>query len=408
MYNLNPLLNNFNQTFNGVEIDMLSLGDADSILVTAWAGTDAWRVLIDGGTVSNAKVVREFLRVRNANSLFAVVCTHAHNDHARGLIELLNDRSLTVTTGWMHDMRNHANANALRRASSGNSSQAEGVKEALETTKELASAFASRYITPSEPFAGQTISSFPGLTVLGPTPQFYQNALEESIGEPVPAFGAFLSALAAAKPSSSLYAPVTPPNMGLWSRMLAQPATPAVPLSFLGGPLTPPAKSPLGLDLSASLYRVLSKSSVEEKPKTQPFNNTSAILGMVYGDKKFLFTADAGSEALDAVPASWKNLHWMQVPHHGSDGNLSQRNIERFCPRFANVSAVGDSSHPDRAIVSGLSKVGAKVYSTARGHLWHWVGNVPARMGYGDAIPLKGNADPLPFAEWYPPVPGRL
>jgi hypothetical protein len=192
--------------------------------------------------------------------------------------------------------------------------------------------------------------------------------------------------------------------------MLGQPAVPAPPLSFLGGPLTPLPKSALGIDLSASLIGALSKSSVEEKPKTQPFNNTSAILGLLYGDKKFMFTGDAGSEALDAVPPLWKNLYWMQIPHHGSDGNLSQKNIERFCPRNAFVSAKGDSSHPDRAIVSGLIKVGGQVFSThVSGNLWHRVGNVPARLDYTDAIPLKGNSDPLPFAEWYYPlVPGRL
>jgi hypothetical protein len=35
---------NFKSNFNGREIDMLSLGDADSILVTGWYGTSAWRV----------------------------------------------------------------------------------------------------------------------------------------------------------------------------------------------------------------------------------------------------------------------------------------------------------------------------------------------------------------------------
>src|SRR2546429_589422 len=131
---------NFNPTFNGIEIVMLSLGDADAILVTAWAGTNVWRVLIDGGTANDVKAVREFLKTRNANALFAVVCTHLHNDHARGLIELLRDRSLTITTGWMHDMRNHVSADVLRRGSSGNSSQADGVKERSEEhTSELQS-----------------------------------------------------------------------------------------------------------------------------------------------------------------------------------------------------------------------------------------------------------------------------
>jgi len=399
----------YNYNFDGIEIDMLSLGDADSILVTAWAGTNVWRVLIDGGCASDAKAVRDFLQSRNAISLFAVVCTHMHSDHARGLIELLKDRSITILTGWMHDMRNHASADALRRATSGNSSQADGVKEALETTKELASAFASRYIAPSEPFAGNIISHLPGLSVLGPTQQFYKRSLEESIGEPVPAYRSFLSALAVTSRTES-YPPVIPPLASFYGLTpppaAVSPFSPSL-FSSIGSPLASPAgTSP---DLSAALMGVLRNSSVEETPKTQPFNNTSAILGMEYSGSKLLFTADAGAEALDAVSSSWKNLAWMQVPHHGSDGNLSKTNIERFCPRNAFVSACGDLSHPSRAIVNGLIKVGAKVFSThTQGHLQHWVGNVPYRADYGQAIPLRGNADPLPFAEWYSPVPGRL
>jgi beta-lactamase superfamily II metal-dependent hydrolase len=401
----------YNSNFNGIEIDMLSLGDADSILVTEWYGTSVWRVLIDGGCASDAKAVRDFLRSRNVTSLFAVVCTHMHKDHARGLIELVKDRSLTITTGWMHDMRNHASTDALRRASSSNSPRADGVEEALETTKELASAFASRNITPSEPFAGDTISHLPGLSVLGPTRRLYKRALEESIGEPVPQYGSLLSALASAQRPEPSYPPVMPhlPTSYL-SRMLSPPAItpPGLPLSFLGGPLTPLPKAPSAFDLSTALFGALNKSSVDENPKTQPFNNTSAILGMEYHGNKFLFTADAGSDALDAVPRSWKNVLWMQIPHHGSDGNLSKANIERFCPRVAFVSAVGGSSHPDRAIVNGLIKVGTKVLSThTQGHLWYWIGSVPYRSDYGEAIPLKGNADPLPFAEWFSPVPRR-
>ena len=48
--------------YNGVEIDMLSLGDADSILVSNWQGLSVQRFLIDGGNKGNASKVREFLR----------------------------------------------------------------------------------------------------------------------------------------------------------------------------------------------------------------------------------------------------------------------------------------------------------------------------------------------------------
>ena len=402
----------YNSNFNGIEIDMLSLGDADSILVTEWYGTTVWRVLIDGGCASDAKTIRDFLRSRNVTSLYAVVCTHLHKDHARGLIELVKDKSISISFGWLHDMRNHASADALRRASSSDSSQADGVKEALETTKELASAFASRHITTSEPFAGGIISYLPGLSVLGPTQPFYKKTLEESIGQPVLNYGSFLSALAATSRTES-FPPLIPPLASYYGltppHAAVAPFSPSL-FSAIGSPLaSPPKTSP---DLSAALLGVLRNSSVEETPKTQPFNNTSAILGMEYGGSKFLFTGDAGAEALDAVPPLWKNLLWMQVPHHGSDGNLSQANIERFCPENAYVSACGDTSHPSRAIVNGLIKVGAGVFSTHTanpGHLRYHMGSIPQPCppGYGNAIPLRGNAAPLPFAEWLNPVPGR-
>jgi beta-lactamase superfamily II metal-dependent hydrolase len=123
---------------------------------------------------------------------------------------------------------------------------------------------------------------------------------------------------------------------------------------------------------------------------------------MEFAGSRLLFTADAGSEALDQIPEEWKNLAWMQVPHHGSDGNLSQKNIERFCPRFAFISACGDSSHPSRAIVNGLIKVGAQVSSTHSlnpGHLWFHIGSVPARSDYGEAVLLKATGDQKPL-DW--------
>jgi beta-lactamase superfamily II metal-dependent hydrolase len=134
---------------------------------------------------------------------------------------------------------------------------------------------------------------------------------------------------------------------------------------------------------------------VKAKPKTQAFNNTSAILGIVFNGARLLFTGDAGCDALDVIPPEWKNLTWMQVPHHGSEGNLSQKNIERFCPQNAYISACGDGSHPDQAIVNGIMKVrkDAKVFSTHSckpGHLRFSMGEVsPLPQGYGPGVPLK-------------------
>lgn len=149
------------------------------------------------------------------------------------------------------------------------------------------------------------------------------------------------------------------------------------------------------------LAGALAKSSVKRNSTTQPYNNTSVILGAEFNGSKLLFPADAGSEALAYVPSVWNHLSYMGVPHHGSDGNLSQKDIERFCPKIAFISAKGDSSHPNRAIVSGLVKVGTKVASTHKaGNLWFWSGSVPARKGYEPVEWLKGTGEPEPVVDW--------
>ncbi len=370
--------------FNGLEIDMMSIGDADCILVSQWSPVDAYafRVLVDGGSKPDAKQIREFLVERGATHVYAVVCTHPHNDHASGLIELIKNRSVTCTTAWMHDIRNHISPEALRRASSGNSSQADAVKQVLETTRELASAFATQGIIPNEPFSGNFVSALPCVTVLGPSLAYYGNVLKEFTEEPI--------ACAPAAPFSLaqlLGKPTTGISPGFMEALFNTPRQMSNPL-----PLAP-------LAIGSPLSGILGGSSVKENPSTQPFNNSSVILGVLFNGQSYLLTADAGCDALRRIPAEWKALKWMQVPHHGSDGNLSQELIERFCPRVANISAKGDSSHPSRAIVSGLVKVGAQVFSTHLanpGHLWYHDGNVPCRLNYSPAVPMKGTGSPGP------------
>lgn len=361
----------------GLEVDMLNLGDADCIVVTQWTSTCACRVLIDGGSGCDFEVVRDFLLSRNYTDFYAVVCTHLHDDHAGGLIKLVQDKSFGIATGWMHDIRRHLSPDALRRAGSGSSGQAQNVRQVVENTKELADAFISRRIVPVEPFAGRTISYIPSLAVLSPDERFYKTTLEEFTRVDVPIPSPVSSAAASVLAGLTLVPPYGLP--------LPTPPEPLFPWPL-------PSTSP-NTDLSALLAGVLGNSSVKEDPSTQPFNNTSAIVGgLLNGDRRLLFTGDAGSDALDQVSPDWKNLTWMQVPHHGSDGNLSQENIERFCPRFAYISAKGNTDHPSRAIVNGLIKIGAQVASTQKGNLWFGLGNATAPPGYGPLVLFKGTA----------------
>lgn len=347
--------------FDGLEIDMLSVGDADCIIVTAWSSAGASRILVDGGHASDYFAIREFLRSRDMRVFWSAVCTHPHADHAGGLIKLLRDPSFTFYTAWMHDIRNHVPSETLRRAARGNSQ----LGQVCEATTELASAFKCRGITPEEPF-GARIAFWPSMTVLGPSIPFYKTVIEEFTG------------IKLTPPYNS------PPRSSAFGTL----PLPAVPV-------TSPSQPFSGINPLAGF---LKNTSVEENPTTQPFNDTSVILGINFGGAKLLLTADAGSRALDRIHSDWHGLSWMQVPHHGSDGNLSKSNIERFCPNTAFISARGSTDHPSRAIVNGLIKVGAAVCSTHSlnpGHLHYWIGAVPSRPDYGPAVTLKGTSGRL-------------
>jgi beta-lactamase superfamily II metal-dependent hydrolase len=370
-----PFYFNPRVVFNGIEVDVIDAGDADCIVVTQWQNSFPHRILIDGGCGGDVELVLDFLLRRGYTNFWAAVCTHLHNDHARGLVKLVRNPALTVHNGWMHNVNRHISAESLRRASA----VTEGVEEVVEATKELAAAFASRGIGPKEPFAGMCIAAWPDMNVLGPSLSYYCEAMTEftkvNLSMPIP-----------------MPAPAQPELSSLY-RLAALGSAPKAGYNSLASLF--PAVPPSGLP---PLFGALVNSSVKKNPTTQPFNNTSVLLGVNFNGAKLLFSGDAGSEALSHVGSEWHDLLYMGVPHHGSDGNLSKFDIERFRPKFAIISAKGDSHHPDRAIVSGLVKVGTTVGSThEHGNLWFYSGVVPARSAYKAIEGLKGTGSPTPL-----------
>jgi hypothetical protein len=160
--------------YDGIEVDTISLGDADCAVVTQWHNSCPHRVLIDGGSGADAATVIDFLHSRGYTELWAALCTHLHNDHARGLIKIARNNSITISNGWMHDIRAHVRADVLRRACAD-----DGVRQVVETTTELAAAFDGRHIPRQEPFAGNMIAGWPHMTVLGPSLQFYDRIIAD-------------------------------------------------------------------------------------------------------------------------------------------------------------------------------------------------------------------------------------
>ncbi|MBV8277468.1 MAG: MBL fold metallo-hydrolase, partial [Verrucomicrobia bacterium] len=102
--------------YDGLEIDLLNLGDADSILVTRWFNGIPTRILIDGGNSSDGQKVLGFLRARGISYLNHIVCSHPHDDHAAGLIGIVNSNLIDFGQAWLHLQRNHSNFFALQQA----------------------------------------------------------------------------------------------------------------------------------------------------------------------------------------------------------------------------------------------------------------------------------------------------
>lgn len=331
-------------SYNGLEIDMFSLGDADSILVTKWTGEYSRRVLIDGGNASSSDTVQKFLRDQGIWYIDDVVCSHPHDDHAAGLIPLLRDSGVCFGTLWVHVPQNHINLLGYRLGLY-RLSQSKRVQKAvkgLETIDELLAVAKTKNVTVREPFAGANIGF---MTVCGPSVEYYRELLPEF---------ADLDHLEAEDRKSTL------PNLDALLEL------------FDGG------------ELSDSLL---------DDPQTTAENNSSTILATVFDGRKYLFTADAGAQALCRAVAAYdlSRCWWMQIPHHGSRRNITAGLINHFAPTVAYVSADGSVKHPRRAVVNAFKNAGSLVYSThypSAANLWSHHGVVPVRSGYVTATSL--------------------
>lgn len=337
--------------YNGLEIDMLSLGDADCVLVSFWSGYSVHRVLIDGGNKGDAPTVRAFLRDLKIETIDDVLSTHLHDDHSGGLIELLSDETLKFGKLWCHVPHWHVDSMdkvwvALKAAEP--SDEATAIRKSLQTVADIYNTAKKRGIPHEEPFKGKRVGV---LEVCSPTVEFYSGLVVEMTD---------VQKIKAEDEARTRY----------------------------------DIQTNLEEAMSEAILGESSDSSLLTEPHTSPENESSVVTGITHDKKVCLLTSDAGTSALTNVLRDYpgcKNLFWMQIPHHGSRRNVTKNLIDIFAPGTAFVSAEGSKKHPRRAVVKAFKDAGAKVYSTHYPkplHLRQGVGTVPPRYGYDPAIAL--------------------
>ena len=342
--------------YDGLEVDMLSLGNADSILVTQWYPGGSRRILIDGGKTGDSKQILAFLAGLGIKHLDYVVCSHPHEDHAGGLLDLIKSKQITIGELWMHLPLRHIDELTLRLTLGlGNYSAKKIVSiinKSLDTTHEIEAAATAKGIPIYEPFKDKKIGF---LHVCGPSQEFYEQQLINFTD---------LEKLAEMQESMNQY------------------------------------QNKVSLEdmYENSPQMVTIGTGLGEAP-TEPENDSSTILWTKHGPDQLLFTADAGVKALEAVKSAYNigNLRWMQIPHHGSRRNINEELISFFRPKTAYVSADGTPKHPRKKVVTAFQTCGSEVFSThypSGFNLNFHVGNVPPRIGYSAAtpLPLSGRA----------------
>ena len=341
-----------------ISIDMLSVGNADAIIV--WLkdhNKNNYVVLIDGGNKKDGEKVISHLekyilgsKASGKNAPDLIISTHHDKDHIGGLIEVVNHYKSSIGEVWVNNPADHMGSLAYRllKESFTNKStlkQYQVIQESLSNLDDFITVVDKNNISRFDALSGR--KKHDGvIEILGPSKDFYKSLL---------------------------------PGMDGLEKFVKSEAEWAFNSIF--------GKAVINESLEDSSPCPI----VDEENSTSATNNSSVILQIKANDNRYLFTGDTGVQALEDVETriSLENIYWLDVPHHGSRRNLSSKLIDTMTPSICYISAEGTAKHPRRALVNCLKKHGANVYCTKNGNdMWHHRGDFPDREEYTTATSL--------------------
>lgn len=313
------------------EVDFLAVGEGersgDAIALRYLDSNGAQRIaVIDGGTKeSGAQLVEHIKYYYGTDQVDYVFSTHPDQDHASGLTVVLEN--LSVGALIMHKPWDYADevCNLVDKEVTALTMERKLIKS-LRNARELEKIANRKNIPIHEPFQGlNTGDGF--FHVLGPSRDYYHvqlSAITEDVKNPL---GKLL---------------------GLGQKAVEE-AVRFVKETWEQGTLAEPGEH-----------------------EVSPNNNTSAIVLFNLDGKKFLFTGDAGSQALhlaadyaNGMGVSLEDLTFLDVPHHGSKHNVGPSILNRIKATRAFISAAAQSpKHPSKKVTNELLRKGSTVVAT--------------------------------------------
>lgn len=342
------------------EVDILAVGD-ESKSGDAMAlrfgdfvnnPDDQCVVVIDGGFVdSGRKLVERIKNEYGTNYVDLVISTHPDADHINGLRVILEE--LEVGELWMHTPWNISD-DVKKLAEDRTVPSQDKLKKSLEAAYDLEKLAIEKGIKIVEPFEGH--SAFDNIVhVLGPSMSYYFELTSE------------FDAAAKTASLASVFQKVKNLFSEVWHEDgLAEPEENAV---------------------SA--------------------RNNSSVITLIQTDKNFLFVGDAGVPALTKAAdyadrngySLAANVHYHQVPHHGSKRNVGPTILNRIIGpilsegeknhKRAFISAANNNSkHPSKRVSNALIRRGVRVAATCGKDHCYRSSDVPMRSGWGPVTHL--------------------
>lgn len=325
---------------------ILNVGDGDAIILELYKKDKSLLLVIDGGdrtyTTEVREKVKEVCHKMGKKGPDIVVCTHYDSDHIAGVIEIAKYFKNNIGSLWIHQplkiitdsfapvedyltvevgQQNTYSSNEASKINNAllakNFSEADKlIIESITQVKNLFHIIESEGIATAEPFAQECfVKDWPEIEVLGPTRDYYKKIF--SSHDPV-----------------SLIIDESSINHMENSK-----------------PRIPAKENPCLLLKTSS--------------NITPTNKASVILSINIHEKKLLFTGDAGIESMEEVlnyPDSIKNIHFLKIPHHGSNNNISKDLINLMNPVIAYNS--GDRHEDEEVILCLKSKKNRVVRTT--------------------------------------------